>query len=56
MIKTNLDLNDRSINGQFGTVYDFGFINSSITKVYLKLNDENAGKKAMLKNSFALNR
>ena len=55
MITANIDLNDRSINGQFGTVYDFGFTNSSKTKVYLKLDDKNAGKKAMLKDSYALN-
>ena len=53
MITTNIDLNDRLINGQFGTVYDFGFINSSVTKMSLKLDDENAGKKAMLKDSYA---
>ena len=37
MITTNIDLNDSWINGQFRTVYDFSFINSSVTKVYLKL-------------------
>ena len=54
MITTNIDLNDRLVNGLFGTVYDFGFINSSIIRVYLKLDDKNAGKKAMLKDSYAL--
>lgn len=34
------------INSQFGIVCDFSFINSSITKVYLKLNDQNPGKKS----------
>lgn len=43
------------INSQFGIVCDFSFINSSITKVYLKLNDQNPGKKAMLKDSYVLN-
>ena len=37
MITTNIDLNDSWINGQFRTVYDFSFMNSSVTKVYLKL-------------------
>ena len=37
MITTNIDLNDSWINGQFRTVYAFSFINSSVTKVYLKL-------------------
>ena len=54
MITTNMDLNDRLI-GRFGTVHDFGFINSLVTKVYLKLDDENAGKRVMLKDSYALN-
>ena len=47
MIAAHIDLNDRLVNGQFGKVYDFGFISSSITKFYLELDDENAGKKAM---------
>ena len=55
MITTSIDLNDRLINGRFGIVCDFGFIDSSITKLYLKLDDENAGKRAMLKDSYALN-
>ena len=55
IITRNIGLNDRLINSQFGTVYDFGFISSSITKVYLKLDVENEGKKAMLKDSHALN-
>ena len=55
MIITNIDLNDRLINGLFGTVYDFGFINFSITKVYMKLDDESTGKKAMLKDLYVLN-
>ena len=54
MITTNMDLNDRLI-GRFGTVYDFGFINSLVTKEYLKLDDENAGKRVMLKDLYVLN-
>ena len=43
------------INGKFGIIYDLGFINFLITKVYPKLDDENAGEKAMLKDSYVLN-
>ena len=43
------------INVRFGTVHDFGYINSLITKVYLKLDDINASKNPVLKDSFALN-
>ena len=49
MIKSNIDLSDRLINGQFGLVFDFGYASSSITKVYLKLNDEKA---IMLKDPY----
>ena len=55
MNTTNIDLNDGLINGQFGTVHDFGFINHLITKVYLKSDGESAGEKEMLKDSYALN-
>ena len=39
MITSNIDLSDWLINGQFGMVFDFGYLCSSITKVYLKLDD-----------------
>ena len=55
MITTNINLNNCLINVRFGTVHDSGFINSLITKVYLKLDDENASKNPILKDSFALN-
>ena len=44
MVTSNIDLADRLINGQFGVVFDFAYIDSSITKVYVKLDDQNAGK------------
>ena len=50
MNTTNIELKYRMINGQFGTVYDPGLIDSSITKAYLKLDDENTDKKTMLKD------
>ena len=49
MITSNIDLADRLINGQFGVVFDFAYIDSSITKVYVKLDDQNAGKNAIRK-------
>ena len=33
MIASNIDLADRLINGQFGVVFDFAYIESSITKI-----------------------
>ena len=53
MITSNIDLADRLINGQFGVVFDFAYIDSSITKVYVKLDDQNAGKNAMSKDLYA---
>ena len=53
MITSNIDLRDRLINGQFGIVFYFGYVRSSITNVYLKLDDENAVKNAMLKDPYA---
>ena len=35
MITSNIDLADRLINGRFGVVFDFAYIDSSITKVYV---------------------
>ena len=53
IITSNIDLADRLINGQFGVVFDFAYIDSSITKVYVKLDDQNAGKNAMSKDLYA---
>ena len=53
MITSSIDLDDRLINGQFGIVFDFGYVSSSITKVYLKLDDKEAGKNSMLKDPYA---
>lgn len=43
-------MNDRLINCQFEVVFDFGYNDSPITKVYVKLDDKNAVKEAMSKN------
>ena len=53
MIISNIDSSDGLDNGQFEIVFDFGYLSSSITKVYLKLDDEKAGKNSMLKDPYA---
>ena len=53
MITSNIDLADHLINGQFGEVFDFAYIDPSIAKVYVKLDDQNAGKNAMSKDLYA---
>ena len=53
MIKSNIDSADRLINGHFGVVFIFTYIDSSITKVYVKLDDQNAGKNATSKDLYA---
>ena len=53
MVTSNIDLADRLINGQFGVVFDFAYIDSSLTKVYVKLHDQNAGKNAMSKDLYS---
>ena len=50
MITSNIVLAYRLINGQFGVVFDFPYIDSSITKVYVKLDDQNV----MSKDLYAL--
>ena len=50
MITSNIDLADRLINGQFGVVFDFAYIDSSITKVYVKFDNQNTGKNAKSKD------
>ena len=53
MIISNIDSSDGLDNGQFGIVFDFGYLSSSITKVYLKLDDEKGGKNSILKDPYA---
>ena len=53
MITSVIDLSDWLINGQFGIVFHFGYVSSSINKVHLRLDDKEAGKNAMLKDSYA---
>ena len=47
-----IDLCYRLINGRFGIAFDFGYLSSSITKVYLNLDDEKTGKNATLKDPY----
>lgn len=54
MLTSNIDINDRLINGQFGYVFDFANVNKRITKIYVKLDDSLAGIKAMCKDKFSL--
>ena len=53
MITSNIDLADSLINGHFGVVFDFAYVDSSITKVHVKLDNQNASKNAMLKDQYA---
>ena len=55
MITSNIDLADRLINGQFGALFDFAYIDSPITKVYVNLDEQNAGINAMSKDLYASN-
>ena len=47
MITKNIDLKDRLINGQIGTIMQFKFKNDNLVKPYIKLDDERAGVKAL---------
>ena len=53
MITLYIDLNDRLIKGQFGAAFDFAYNDSSVTKVYVKLYNQNAGKNVILKDLYA---
>ena len=46
MLTNNVNIDDRLINGQLGTVFDFKFDSKgNIITVYVKFEDEHAGKK-----------
>ena len=53
IITSNIDLADRLINGQFGVEFEIAYIDSSITKAYVKLDDQNSGKNTMSKDLFS---
>ena len=44
MLAVNIDLSDRLVNGQLGTVYDIVLAESGISKKYLKFDEPLVGK------------
>ena len=53
MLTANIDISDRLINGQLGTIFDFEHNEGNITKIYLKLDDKKAGLKTKNCDKFA---
>ena len=53
MLRTNVDISDRLINGQLGPIYDFPTNIATVTKIYIKLDDNTAGLKAIQNTSLA---
>ena len=47
MLTSNLDINDRLVNGLVGTVKQIKYKNNEVSVVYLTFNDNNAGREAM---------
>lgn len=47
MISKNVDIDDKLVNGQVGTVMNFKFDRIKIIGIYVKLDDSTAGTKAM---------
>jgi len=54
MLITNIDIEDRLINGQLGTVCHFLFKNERVEVVYIKFDDKHAGAKLRTKDRFAI--
>ena len=54
MLVSNIDIDDRLINGQLGTVTNFKSCNEQIEVIYIKFDDTDAGHKAQKKDRFAL--
>ena len=53
ILLSNIDINDRLINGQLGTVFHTKSRNNRIEIIYVKLDDEKAGLKAQSKDHHA---
>ena len=53
MLTSNLDIRDRLINGQLWKVFDFQYSEGTITKIYIKFDDDNAGIIKRDKDNFA---
>ena len=47
MLTSNLDIDDRLANGLVGTVKQIKYKNNEVSVVYVKFNDNNAGREAM---------
>ena len=47
MITSNIDINDRLVNGLVGRVTQFKYSNNVVSVVYVKFNDDSAGLEAM---------
>ena len=47
MLTSNLDIDDRLVNGLVGTVKQIKYKNNEVSVVYVKFNDHNAGREAM---------
>lgn len=50
MSTSNINLNDHLINRQFEVVFEFGYFDSSIVKICVKLDDKNTSKAAIPKD------
>ena len=53
MLTVNIDLNDRLVNGQLGTVDNIVFTESGISKIYLKFDDPLVGKQLMCSDFYS---
>ena len=47
MLTSNLDIDDRLVHGLVGTVKQIKYKNNEVSVVYVKFNDNNAGRNAM---------
>ena len=50
MVTVNIDIKDRLINGQIGEVFGFKIVNHIINQVYIKFQDPQIGRKAIMSN------
>jgi len=53
MLVTNIDIEDRLINGQLGNVINFRLRNDRVEIVYVKFDDEKAGSKLQSRDRYA---
>ena len=47
MLTSNLEIDDRLVNGLVGTVKQIKYENNEVSVVYVKFNNNNAGREAM---------